>query len=149
MHPGRKGDNRLNVCDTGVFPEFPGTQMRYTPVSAAPFRALTTLDQLDAAVAASFERPVVLFKHSFSCGVSAEAHEELSALLETGVAGEWHLVDVRTDRALSMAIAERFKVRHESPQVLLIVAGQVRWSGSHYRVTGAAIQAALAEFAAA
>lgn len=124
--------------------------MRYTsPVSPSPFASLTTPEELEAAINASFERPVLIFKHSYTCGTSAEAHEELLGLLGSGVPGDWYLVDVRTSRPLSMAIAERFAIRHESPQLMLIVSGQVRWSGSHYRVTSAAIQAALAELTAA
>ncbi len=124
--------------------------MRHTsPVSSSPFQSLTTSDELEAAISSSFERPVIIFKHSFTCGISAEAHEELLGLLSNGVSGHWYLVDVRTSRPLSMAIAERFGIRHESPQLMLIVAGQVRWSGSHYRVTSAAVQAALAGLTAA
>lgn len=124
--------------------------MRYSPLtSVAPFRPLTTPEQLDEAIAASFRHPVIIFKHSFTCGTSAEAHEELTSLLASGAVGDWHLLDVRADRPLSLQVAERFGIRHESPQLLLIVSGQVRWSGSHYRVTGAAVQAALAELTAA
>lgn len=124
--------------------------MRYpSSVSAAPFLPLTNPEQLDAAVAESFQRPVILFKHSYTCGTSAEAHEELTSVLETGAMGAWYLVDVRAARPVSQLIAERFGIRHESPQLLLLVAGQVRWSGSHYRVTGPAVQAALSELSAA
>lgn len=124
--------------------------MRYpSSVSAAPFLPLTTADELEAAIAESFQRPVILFKHSFTCGTSAEAHEELADVIGTLPVARWYLVDVRSSRPLSMLIAERFGIRHESPQLLVLAAGQVRWSGSHYRVTGAAVQAALAELTAA
>jgi bacillithiol system protein YtxJ len=112
------------------------------PISS--FRRLTALEDLDAAIDLSRAEPVFVFKHSESCGTSAEAHEELTGLLEQGVGGVWYLVDVRTHRSLSATIAERFSIRHESPQILLIVDGQVRWSASHYRVTSEGAQAALA-----
>jgi bacillithiol system protein YtxJ len=38
---------------------------------------LSHIDELDAAIAESRERPVLLFKHSRSCGVSCEALDEL------------------------------------------------------------------------
>lgn len=120
-------------------------QRDHTPAYDAAFHPLTSLEDLEAAVTGSFIHPVVIFKHSFSCGTSAEAHEELESALEQGVAGRWYRVDVRASRRVSLAIAERFAIRHESPQLLLLVAGQVRWHASHYRVTRAAIDAALAQ----
>lgn len=113
--------------------------------SDAMFRPLTTLDEFETAITASAVQPVVIFKHSYTCGTSAEAHEELESALEHGVAGEWYRVDVRASRPVSLAIAERFGIRHESPQILLLVDGQVRWHASHYGVTRAGIDAALAQ----
>ena len=36
---------------------------------------------LEAAIAESLERPVLLFKHSRTCGISCEAYDELQAHL--------------------------------------------------------------------
>lgn len=124
-------------------------QRNRATASDATFCPLTTLDALDTAVAASFTQPIVIFKHSSTCGTSAEAYEELEPALAHGAVGEWYLVDVRASRPVSRAIAERFGIRHESPQLLLLVAGEVRWHASHYRVTRTGIDAALAEFVTA
>lgn len=124
--------------------------MRQHPATTSDvpaFRPLTTLDDLEAAVRTSFSQPVVIFKHSFTCGTSAEAHEELAAAVTHGAPSEWYLVDVRGSRPVSRAIADRFGIRHESPQVLLLAAGQVRWHASHYRVTRGGIDAALEQLA--
>ena len=40
-------------------------------------KRLSGIDDLDRALAATDERPLLLFKHSFTCGVSAEALDEL------------------------------------------------------------------------
>jgi bacillithiol system protein YtxJ len=104
---------------------------------------LTNLGELDTALARAASRPIVIFKHSHTCGTSAQAYEEIADVLSRGLGAETFLVDVRAHRSLSQAIAARFNVRHESPQVLLIQAGAVRWHTSHFRVTADAIAAAL------
>lgn len=106
--------------------------------------ALNTLQDLDAALARSMTTPVLLFKHSTTCGLSAMAAEEVADLL-TGAAidADVYVVDVRGGRQVSNAIAERLKIRHESPQVLLVQDGVVRWHRSHASVTAASIARAL------
>jgi bacillithiol system protein YtxJ len=104
---------------------------------------LTSLGELDTALARSVARPIVIFKHSHTCGTSAQAYDEIEDVLGRGLGAETFLVDVRAHRSLSQAIAARFNVRHESPQVLLIQNGAVRWHTSHFRVTADAIAAAV------
>ena len=53
-------------------------------------------------------RPRVLFKHSFSCGISAEALDELVAhLSETTVDARYAMVTVQTDREVSNAVTQQ------------------------------------------
>ncbi len=114
-----------------------------------PLTPLTTIDELDAALAASSTRPIVIFKHSATCGTSALAAEEIDDLLAHGaLPADIYLVRIQGARAVSNEIERRLRVRHESPQVLLIRDGQVMWSATHYRVTAAAILAALESTAA-
>ena len=51
---------------------------------------------------------------------------------------------VREDRPLSLAIAERTGVAHESPQVILLSGGRPCWHASHRAVTLAALREACA-----
>ena len=107
-------------------------------------KALSGIDDLDRALAATDERPLLLFKHSFTCGVSAEALDELvSHLNEREPDASYAMVTVQTHREVSNAVAKKLGVRHESPQALLICGGRVVWSASHFRVTAAAVRAAL------
>jgi bacillithiol system protein YtxJ len=107
-------------------------------------KLLSGLDDLERALAATDERPLLLFKHSFTCGVSAEALDELvSHLNERELDASYAMVTVQTHREVSNAVARRLGVRHESPQALLIREGRVVWSASHFRVTAAAVAAAL------
>ena len=99
---------------------------------------------MDALVSASDAQPVVVFKHSYSCGVSAEALDELLSHLDRRPShARYAIVTVQTHRAVSNAIAQRLGVRHETPQVLLIRNGKVVWSATHFRVTAEAVEAAL------
>jgi bacillithiol system protein YtxJ len=108
----------------------------------AHLRRLGSPADLDAAIAASADRPVLVFKHSTRCGVSAEALEELATSLRARSMHAW-VVTVQTDRGLSNAIATRFGVRHESPQLLLLKEGKVAWHASHFRITAPAVTAVL------
>lgn len=106
-------------------------------------RSLTTLETLDTALALSADRPILLFKHSETCGLSLQAYEEVTALLDDP---DWdvpvYLVSVQASRPVSNAIAERLGVRHASPQALLVRDGAVRWHTSHLAITVGALRAA-------
>ena len=111
---------------------------------------LSTLDGLESALSGSSGRPLLLLKHSLTCGTSAYAHEEFEDFLsEPGLPVDACVVHVQTGRAMSDAIAERFGIRHESPQLLLIANGQVVWQASHYSITRREIAAALKRHVAA
>jgi bacillithiol system protein YtxJ len=97
---------------------------------------------LNQAIAASHERPIVFFKHSTTCGISAEAYEQMVDAVDPETSA-WYLIEVRTDRPVSSAIARRFGVRHESPQVLVVGGERVRWHASHHRVTASGVRAAI------
>ena len=99
-------------------------------------KPVSDLWELDAVIAESQERPVLLFKHSRHCGVSCEALDELHAHLERS---ENHasdrLITVQTHRPISDAAAQRLGVRHETPQAILLRGGKVVWNASHFRIT--------------
>lgn len=105
---------------------------------------LEALEQLDHVLSRSENEPVLLFKHSYSCGVSAEALDELVSHLSDRTHGvPVAMVTVQTHREVSNAIACRLGVRHETPQALLVRDGRVVWSASHFRVTSRAVDEAI------
>ena len=116
--------------------------------------ALATLehvDELQRLIEESETRPVLLFKHSYTCGISMEALDELVCHMNQRGSGrdcepaapQYAMVTVQTHRAVSNAIAQQLGVRHETPQALLIKDGRVVWSASHFRVTAAAVDTAI------
>jgi bacillithiol system protein YtxJ len=114
------------------------------------FQTLATLDQLDRALERSSLRPAVIFKHSPTCGISAQAFESIAEWLTGEVPdADYYVVPVQASRALSTTLAQKFGIRHESPQVMVIDRGEVAWHGSHYRATATSIAAALDKLPAA
>ena len=91
---------------------------------------------LEAAIAESLERPVLLFKHSRTCGISCEALDELHAhVAESGARAAYKVITVQSHRRISDSAAERFGIRHETPQAILLRDGRPVWNASHFRIT--------------
>ena len=104
---------------------------------------LQTVPDLDDFLTTTHD-PVLLYKHSATCGTSAFAREEIRHLVAEGPGPERvGMIVVQTARGVSNEVARRFAVRHESPQVLIVRDGKVVWTASHFRVTADAIRAAL------
>lgn len=110
---------------------------------------LQRVDELDGLLAESRTRPLLLFKHSYSCGVSAEALDELLVHLtdkqtdQKQVDVRYAMVTVQTHRDVSNAVAARLGVRHETPQAIVVRDGRAIWSASHFRVNADEILKAL------
>ena len=86
--------------------------------------------QLDQIKEQSKQQPVVIFKHSTRCSISAMA----KLRLERQAAPQdilFYCLDLLRNRPLSNRIASDFLVHHESPQVLLIKNGECTYEESH------------------
>lgn len=81
----------------------------------------------------------MIFKHSPVCPISGMASAHVGRYATMPNAVPVTVVDVLSQRALSRGIAAATQVRHESPQVLLVSDGIVRWHVSHGGVTTAAL----------
>ena len=112
------------------------------PHEIPPLRDAAHLDEL---LALSDQGPVLLFKHSESCGTSFEALDELVTHMaeRTRSAAHYAMLTVQDHRELSQAVATRLGVRHETPQAILVSEGRAVWSASHFRVNAKAIEEAL------
>jgi bacillithiol system protein YtxJ len=109
---------------------------------------LRGIDELEEALSASHSKPVLLFKHSHTCGISAEALDELRSHIDepsSSGAVRYAMVTVQTHRQVSNEIATRLGVRHETPQAILVRGGKVIWTASHFRVNAAELQKAIRE----
>jgi len=98
------------------------------------WKNLNSIDQLDAISADSYNIPQVLFKHSTRCSISSMALNRLES--STAPAGvEFYLLDLLQHPDISAAIAEKFKVHHESPQALVIINGECTYDESHMGIS--------------
>lgn len=105
---------------------------------------LQRIDELDRLIEQSQAQPVLLFKHSYTCGVSAEALDELiTHLSEENATVQYAMVTVQTHRDVSNAVSTKLGIRHETPQALLVRHGRVVWSASHFRVNADSLNQAL------
>ena len=76
---------------------------------------------LDAALEASHQRPVVIFKHSASCPFSAAAQIEVAhAKHDLDVYG----IVVQYTPELKEEIADRLGIEHKSPQAIVVHQGK-------------------------
>ena len=107
-------------------------------------KPLADLAALEAAIAESLQRPVLIFKHSRTCGISCEAFDELHAhVAEAGAEVSYNVITVQNSRNVSDAAASRFGLCHETPQAILLKDGLPVWSASHFRITADKLRRAL------
>ena len=101
---------------------------------------LTDMNQLD-----DINQPFIVFKHSTRCPISgmAKRNVELEADMIPDDVPAFFL-DLIKYRDLSNQIAERYSVRHESPQLLLISEGRCAYHASHSDISVSAVVSAVA-----
>lgn len=108
----------------------------------ATMTKLTTSDQLQSALGASTDKPLLLFKHSTRCPISTRAYQELNSYLQDqpNETVDYGLIHVVEDRPVSLEAAELLGVQHESPQVILVRNQAPIWHTSHSHITSDALK---------
>lgn len=97
---------------------------------AFPWILLEQVDQIDEVIEQSYEKPVVIFKHSTRCSISRFALRQWENESEVN-AVYYYLIDLLNFRPVSQYVAERFQIRHESPQIIVLKGGKVVSHASH------------------
>lgn len=107
---------------------------------------LTNISELDKVDQLSNDRPIILFKHSVTCGISSGAKYRLESDWD-GLSHDvyFYYLDLLSHRNISNAIAERYNVAHQSPQILIIRNGHSIYDTSHHRISISDINDALAQ----
>lgn len=102
-------------------------------------------DQLSELIVESNEKDVLIFKHSTRCSISKTTLNRLERnWKESEIPNvKPYLLDLLTFRELSNAIATRFGVAHQSPQVLIISKGQSKYDRSHFDIDYHQIKAVI------
>jgi|SRR5690625_1674876 len=100
------------------------------------YKDLHTNEEWEQVWESSTDKPVLVFKHSTTCPISARAFGQYEAYLESADQDfDSYLVKVIEDRPVSNHIAEATSVKHESPQIFLIRDKEVHWHTSHSKIT--------------
>ncbi len=114
-----------------MFKNILGSSSEGSSPSKVNWHDLTKVSDLDALVAESTEKPVLIFKHSTRCSVSRMVLKQF----ENGFTAEDsitpYFLDLLNHRDVSNAIADRFGVYHQSPQLLVIKDGKAIFDASH------------------
>jgi bacillithiol system protein YtxJ len=103
-----------------------------------PFTQVADVGALEELFERSRREPVLIFKHSTACPISAAAYQQMSQL-----GSAVPIVVVQQNREISREVESRTGVRHESPQALVLRDGQVIWSATHFDVTADAVRRAM------
>lgn len=91
---------------------------------------------LESAVKESFNnKGIAIFKHSTRCATSSVAKSRLSSKWNFKSDLPIYHLDLIRYRELSNLISNRFNVRHESPQLLLIKDGKCIYHASHLGIS--------------
>jgi len=109
-----------------------------------PWNVLQSEDELSSILEASHTTPQILFKHSTRCSISDMALNRLERSwdLEDGKV-VMHYLDLIKYRSISNAIASKFSVYHESPQMIVLKNGEVAGHTSHNQIDVAFVKAHL------
>jgi len=100
-----------------------------------PWHVLGSVEQLEEIVEESKAKPVAIFKHSTRCGISRgvlKMFEKNYTLSDNQM--KLYFLDLLQNRDISNQVATRFKVPHESPQMIVIKNGAVVHHDSHHSI---------------
>ncbi|HMR85512.1 MAG TPA: bacillithiol system redox-active protein YtxJ [Niabella sp.] len=87
-------------------------------------------EQLSEIDEKSFSKAQLIFKHSTRCSISSVIKNRLyKGAVPENI--DCYYLDLIANRAISNAVAEKYGIEHESPQVLLIKQGKCIFNESH------------------
>ena len=105
---------------------------------------LTEENQIAEIIALSSSIPVYIFKHSTTCGISAQAKENVEiSYKNTDKPLSFYYLDLLKFRSISNEVASKLNVHHQSPQLILIHDGQVAFTTSHHKIKTTIIEDSL------
>lgn len=97
------------------------------------WKKLEEISQIEDIKEESNHQPIMIFKHSTRCSISAMAWDRLKRNWkdEDSQKIKPYYLDLISYREISNAIAKEFGVYHESPQVIIIKDGRATYNNSH------------------
>lgn len=111
--------------------------------SKIAWRQLTDLGLLNEIDELSNEKPVLIFKHSTRCSISRYSLKQFENEFDLEDRIIPYYLDLLNHRDISNAIAERFGVFHQSPQIIVIKDGKAIFDTSHESIDARKLEAFL------
>lgn len=98
-------------------------------------------EQLNQLIQESADTNILIFKHSTRCNISRATLDRLERNWKDAEVPNVkpYFLDLLSYREISNAIAEKFQVEHQSPQILIIRKGKSVYDNSHYGIDFRAI----------
>ncbi|UAB84035.1 bacillithiol system redox-active protein YtxJ [Zunongwangia sp. SCSIO 43204] len=118
----------------GIFDKmFGGGENESNNQSKVNWRPLTDISEVEVAEMESQQQLVAILKHSTRCGISRMVLRQFENSYDIPEDAEVKLyfLDLLSHRDISNEIADRFKVRHESPQLIILQQKEVVHHSSH------------------
>ncbi len=106
-------------------------------------KKIDTLDQFEELL--KQEDKFFILKHSLTCPISHAAYQEYEKYAGSDQSIPTYYLAVQEARPLSNEVAEKFEIKHESPQAFLIKNGEAVWNASHWKITNKSLNTALNE----
>ena len=104
--------------------------------SSVQWNMLETSPSIEEIKSESTQQPVLIFKHSTRCAISATVLSRLERSWNSEeTALKPYFLDLIRYRNLSNQVAQEFGVAHESPQVLVIKDGKAVYHNSHFGIS--------------
>lgn len=126
----------------GFFDKFKSPQdIAKEEIVEVPWHVLGKMEQLDKIIEESKTKPVAIFKHSTRCGISRGVLKLLEKNYNlTDDQLKLYYLDLLQNRDISNEISTRFKIQHESPQMIVIKNGEVVYQDSHHAIQAADLE---------
>lgn len=80
------------------------------------------------------EDTCLIFKHSSTCPVSANASKVVTTFSKKHPEVHIYMNIVQNEKELKWALADKYGVKHESPQIIVLRDGKVTASANHYHI---------------
>ena len=110
------------------------------------WNTLNTIEQLENILTDSHHKPQLIFKHSTRCVISKMVLSEFEKSFRAdSQSADIYFLDLLQFRDVSNLVAQQFKVRHESPQVLLVRNGVAVRHDSHDSISAPVVETWIAE----
>jgi bacillithiol system protein YtxJ len=104
---------------------------------------LNTIEEFEQVV--EKEKTIFVLKHSTTCPISQAAFGEYEKFAREHNEVPAYILTVQDARPLSNHIADKYQIKHESPQAILFSQNNIVWNASHWKITNKSLTETLEE----